>query len=96
MKSALVSFLQAACFAALLIHAPVTKAQGTPPDADPYSEVKDKTLHDALAKLRYVNAGLMELMGTYLYSPAYMKQGLDLAEYFSDPEAPKALSIMLD
>lgn len=94
-RNFLAPLLQATCFAILFSHVQVVHAQLTPQAADRFYDVKDKPLHDALTKLQDVNAGSMELMGTYLFSPVYMKQGLDLAEYFSNPEASKALWVLL-
>jgi hypothetical protein len=96
MKSILISIFKIVFLAGLLVHAQPVNAQLSPKDADPFYEVKDKTLHGALTKLRYIQAGSPTFMGNELFSPAYMKHGLELEKYFSDPEASKALWVLLD
>ena len=59
---------------------------------DPYSEIEDKSLHDALLLMRYVNPSPVE---SYASGERSMAKGIELHEFFSKLDASQAMLTLL-
>jgi hypothetical protein len=89
-KSTISACVRRASLLAIILAIPMTF--GASRD-DPYSDIKDKRLHDAMLLMRDVNPSPPDSYAKY---ETFMKKGAELHEFFSNPEASQAMLTLLD